>query len=97
MDLVPKSGTETQQMAVVINEKLRSGVPESFRTALRMIRLYRKSSVKETGSLLKVGFEGKVLWSMYAYRADGEQLAGVLYLVGARPVWDSTASGVRGC
>ena len=38
---------------------------------------------------------GVVLWSVDAYKADGEQLAQVLYLLGVRPVWDSTGA-VRG-
>ncbi|WP_148682273.1 cobaltochelatase subunit CobN [Pyrobaculum neutrophilum] len=38
---------------------------------------------------------GEVLWSKDAYRADGEQLAQILYLIGVRPVWDSGGS-VRG-
>ncbi len=32
---------------------------------------------------------GEVLWSIDAYKADGEQLARILYLLGVRPVWDS--------
>ncbi|MEW5692142.1 MAG: cobaltochelatase subunit CobN [Candidatus Hydrogenedentota bacterium] len=31
---------------------------------------------------------GMVLWSIDAYRADGEQLAQILYLMGARPIWN---------
>ncbi len=33
---------------------------------------------------------GEVLWSVDAYKADGEQLARILYLIGVRPVWDSS-------
>jgi len=33
---------------------------------------------------------GQVLWSIDAYKADGEQLAEILYLMGVRPVWDPT-------
>jgi len=33
---------------------------------------------------------GQILWSIDAYKADGEQLAEILYLVGAKPVWDSS-------
>ena len=33
---------------------------------------------------------GEVLWSIDAYKADGEQLARILYLLGVRPVWDSS-------
>ncbi|WFO74754.1 cobaltochelatase subunit CobN [Desulfurococcaceae archaeon MEX13E-LK6-19] len=31
---------------------------------------------------------GEVLWSIDAYKADGEQLAQILYLIGVEPVWD---------
>ncbi len=31
---------------------------------------------------------GQVLWSIDAYKADGEQLAQILYLLGVEPVWD---------
>jgi len=30
---------------------------------------------------------GQVLWSLDAYKADGEQIAGILYLLGVKPVW----------
>ncbi|MFH1260229.1 MAG: cobaltochelatase subunit CobN [Elusimicrobiota bacterium] len=33
---------------------------------------------------------GMVLWSLDAYRADGEQLAQILHLLGARPVWNES-------
>jgi len=35
---------------------------------------------------------GMVLWAIDAYRADGEQIAQILYLMGAKPVW--TESGI---
>jgi cobaltochelatase CobN len=35
---------------------------------------------------------GMVLWAIDTYRADGEQIAQILYLMGARPVW--TESGI---
>jgi len=35
---------------------------------------------------------GMVLWSIDTYRADGEQIAQILYLTGSRPVW--TESGI---
>ncbi|OEU51589.1 MAG: hypothetical protein BA861_04870, partial [Desulfobacterales bacterium S3730MH5] len=35
---------------------------------------------------------GMVLWAIDTYRADGEQIAQILYLLGARPVW--TESGI---
>lgn len=33
---------------------------------------------------------GEVLWSIDAYKADGEQLARILYLLGVKPVWDAS-------
>jgi len=33
---------------------------------------------------------GMVLWSIDAYRADGEQISQILYLLGARPIWAET-------
>lgn len=33
---------------------------------------------------------GMVLWSLDAYRADGEQLSQILYLMGARPIWNES-------
>jgi len=38
---------------------------------------------------------GEILWSIDAYKADGEQLARILYLLGVRPVWDASGR-VRG-
>ncbi|RZB33081.1 MAG: cobaltochelatase CobN [Desulfobacteraceae bacterium Eth-SRB2] len=35
---------------------------------------------------------GMVLWAIDAYRADGEQIAQILYLMGAKPIW--TESGI---
>lgn len=32
---------------------------------------------------------GFVLWSIDAYKADGEELSEILYLLGVRPIWDS--------
>ncbi len=32
---------------------------------------------------------GEVLWSIDAYKADGEQISRILYLLGVRPVWGS--------
>ncbi len=37
---------------------------------------------------------GVVLWSIDAYKADGEQLAMILYLIGVRPVWGPDGSVV---
>ncbi len=31
---------------------------------------------------------GEVLWSIDAFKAEGEQLSAILYLLGVRPVWD---------
>jgi len=33
---------------------------------------------------------GQVLWSIDGYKADGEQLAQILYLIGVKPKWKST-------
>jgi cobaltochelatase CobN len=38
---------------------------------------------------------GMVLWAIDTYRADGEQIAQIFYLMGARPVW--TESGIVKC
>ncbi len=38
---------------------------------------------------------GQVLWSIDGYKADGEQLAQILWLFGTRPIWDPTGF-VRG-
>lgn len=32
---------------------------------------------------------GEVLWSIDGFKADGEQLARILYLLGVKPIWDS--------
>ena len=39
---------------------------------------------------------GEVLWSIDAYKADGEQLAQILCLIGARPIWDEASGRVLG-
>ncbi|MFH1153883.1 MAG: cobaltochelatase subunit CobN [Pseudomonadota bacterium] len=47
-----------------------------------------KKSMEDTGRYPeKIGM---VLWSLDAFRADGEQLAQILHLMGARPVWNET-------
>ncbi len=33
---------------------------------------------------------GEVLWSIDAFKADGEQLSRILYLLGVKPVWDES-------
>ena len=40
---------------------------------------------------------GQVLWSIDAYKADGEQLAQILYLLGVKPVWrpDGSVKGLE--
>ena len=40
---------------------------------------------------------GEVLWSIDAFKADGEQISQILYLLGVEPVWDSNGvvRGVR--
>ncbi len=37
---------------------------------------------------------GQVLWSIDAFKADGEQLAQILYLLGVEPVWDDAGNVV---
>ena len=32
---------------------------------------------------------GEILWSIDGFKADGEQLARILYMLGVKPVWDS--------
>ena len=51
-------------------------------SAKKLIEYY----VKEKGRYPEsIGF---VLWSIDAYKADGEQLAQILYLLGVEPIWD---------
>ncbi|MBA2853514.1 cobaltochelatase CobN [Methanococcus maripaludis] len=35
---------------------------------------------------------GQIMWSMDAYKADGEQLAQILYLMGVKPLWNKDGS-----
>ncbi len=37
---------------------------------------------------------GEVLWSIDAFKADGQQLAQILYLLGVEPVWDQAGNVV---
>jgi cobaltochelatase CobN len=58
-------------------------------SAEKLIKYYMERHGKYPESV------GEVLWSIDAYKADGEQLAQILYLLGVRPTWDSSGS-VRG-
>jgi len=51
-------------------------------TAEKLIRFYLEKHGRYPESI------GEVLWSIDAYKADGEQLAQILYLLGVEPVWD---------
>ena len=50
-------------------------------TAEKLLSEYRRKHGRYPESV------GEVLWSIDAYKADGEQLAQILYLLGAKPVW----------
>ncbi len=58
-------------------------------TAERLLKHYLRKHGRYPESV------GHVLWSIDAYKADGEQLAQILYLLGVRPVWTIDGS-VRG-
>ncbi len=62
--------------------------------------------LKQANKLLKYYLEkhgrypesvGHVLWSIDAYKADGEQLAQILYLLGVKPLWtvDGSVKGLE--
>ncbi len=55
-------------------------------TADKLIRHYLERHGRYPESI------GQWLWSLDAYKADGEQLAQILYLMGARPVWGANGS-----
>ncbi len=50
-------------------------------TAEKLIKYYLEKHGRYPESV------GEVLWSIDAYKADGEQLAQILYLLGVQPVW----------
>ncbi len=50
-------------------------------TAEKLIRYYLEKHGKYPESV------GQVLWSIDGYKADGEQLAQILYLIGVKPIW----------
>lgn len=50
-------------------------------TAEKLIRYYLEKYGRYPESV------GQVLWSIDGYKADGEQLAQILYLIGVKPVW----------
>ena len=51
-------------------------------SAKKLIEYYRRKHGRYPETI------GQVLWSIDAYKADGEQLAQILYLIGVEPVWD---------
>jgi len=55
-------------------------------TAEKLIKYYLEKHGRYPESI------GQVLWSIDAYKADGEQLAQILYLIGVEPVWDDTGA-----
>jgi len=60
----------------------------AYRIGVRLAdEILKKSLAEENAYPEKIGM---VLWSLDAYRADGEQLAQILYLMGARPVWNES-------
>jgi len=60
-------------------------------TAEKLIKYYLEKHGRYPESV------GQVLWSIDAYKADGEQLAQILYLLGVRPVWrpDGSVKGLE--
>ena len=54
-------------------------------TAEKLLKAYRDKHGKYPESV------GQVLWSIDGYKADGEQIAQILYLIGVRPVWKGDA------
>ncbi len=59
-------------------------------TAEKLLENYVKKHGKYPESV------GQVLWSIDGYKADGEQVAQILYLLGVRPVWkDDFVVGVE--
>jgi len=60
-------------------------------TAKKLLRYYFEKHGKYPESV------GHVVWSIDAYKADGEQLAQILYLIGVKPVWgqDGSVKGIE--
>ncbi|GAB6100965.1 cobaltochelatase subunit CobN [Thermococcus atlanticus] len=50
-------------------------------TAEKLLEEYKKKHGKYPESV------GQVLWSVDGYKADGEQIAQILYLLGVKPIW----------
>lgn len=57
-------------------------------SARRLLQHYRNKYGRYPESV------GEVLWSIDAFKADGEQLAQILYLLGVRPVWSDAGTVV---
>jgi len=60
-------------------------------TAEKLIKYYLEKHGRYPESV------GQVLWSIDAYKADGEQLAQILYLLGVKPIWrpDGSVGGLE--
>ncbi|AEH23761.1 cobaltochelatase subunit CobN [Pyrococcus yayanosii] len=59
-------------------------------TAEKLLKAYKEKHGKYPESV------GQVLWSIDGYKADGEQIAQILYLIGVRPVWKGdTVAGLE--
>lgn len=59
-------------------------------TAEKLLRAYKEKHRRYPESV------GQVLWSIDGYKADGEQIAQILHLLGVRPVWKGdTVSGLE--
>ena len=54
-------------------------------TAEKFLKAYKEKHGKYPESV------GQVLWSIDGYKADGEQIAQILYLIGVKPVWKGDA------
>ena len=57
-----------------------------IRSAELLIEYYREKHGRLPETI------GEVLWSIDAFKADGEQLAQLLYLLGVEPVWDDAGN-----
>ena len=60
------------------------------KTAIKMLNMYVARHGRYPESI------GHILWSIDGYKADGEQLAQILYLLGVEPVWvNDSVRGIR--
>jgi len=59
-------------------------------TAQKLLKAYKEKHGRYPESV------GQVLWSIDGYKADGEQIAQILYLIGVRPIWKGdTVAGLE--